>query len=66
MNWPGMYSLIIGCLIRYSVCYCPCLDAISTCFLAVVLEWRRIKQQRLTCTTALTVRSPMGRRSVSY
>ena len=34
-------------------------------FCLVVLEWRKTKQQRLTCTTAPTVRSPMGPLSVS-
>lgn len=35
-------------------------------FCVAVLEWRRTKQQRLTCITAPIVRSLMGHLSVSY
>lgn len=34
-------------------------------FCAVVLEWRKTKQQKLTCITAPTVRLHMGHLSVS-
>ena len=68
MTWSEMCSLIIVFLIRsaqFATIPILMLD-LHIDFLAAVLEWRRIKQQRLTCITALTVRSPMGHRSVSY